>query len=328
MKKRTIIIVVSVIVIALGSFIILNRKPAEDPPVRCAFDTWLGYSSFYIADELGYFEDEQLDVELRIINPLQEKNVAMIKGDIDVMGGSIDSAIISNSSGASGQIVFVFEASNGNDTLITSDDIKSAQDLEQQKIAVEIGYVSHLFLLHYLDLNGLSPDDVRIVDMPNDQSAAAFVSGGIDAVSTWEPFTTQAMNRPDARILASSKDMQPLFCGTLYASDKFIQEQPEKLRKLVTALLRANAYWEANPVEGNKIVARRWNMPEQEVADIMVNTNLYTLEDQHHLFGTDNEPGTLLEYLGICDHLWRSAGEIENEINHRNVFSGDFLPEE
>lgn len=322
-----------IVIVATGGYFVLrsgdgpgkSQTVSGSAPLRCAFDTWLGYSAFYIAEELGYYKDAGLNVELKVINAIQEKDAAMARGDLDCMGGSIDSAVISNASGVPGKIIFLFEASLGNDAMAVANTIKSAQDLKGKRIALEVGYVSQLFLLNYLRINGMTPKDVTILDTPNDQGVVAFVSKSIDAIATFEPFLSRALQRTDAVVLVSSKGMEPIFSGTAFASAAAIKSRPEDLKKLVAALQKANEYWLEHPKEGNAIVAKRWNLSVEEVEGIMVNTTLFTPKDQERHFGTAGAPGKLVDYLKICADLWRSSGEVKTEVDVTQLFDRRFV---
>ncbi|MEM9824506.1 MAG: hypothetical protein AAF985_25695, partial [Bacteroidota bacterium] len=79
-----------------------EKKPSKSEPIRIAFNTWIGYSSFYIAEKEGIFDKYNLKVETSIIDPLAEKNAAIVRGDLEGMGGTYDSGIISLASGVKG----------------------------------------------------------------------------------------------------------------------------------------------------------------------------------------------------------------------------------
>ena len=138
---------------------------ASDRPIRVAFNTWIGYSSFYIAEKDGLFDRRGLKVHAVVIDPLAEKNAGMLRGDLDAMGGTIDSSVISANAGLAGSIVMMFDRSNGTDGIVATKNIRSIQDLKGKSIAVEEGFVGHFFLLYMLDKYGVKPSIVALLDL-------------------------------------------------------------------------------------------------------------------------------------------------------------------
>lgn len=291
-------------------------------PIRVAFNTWIGYSSFYIAEEKGFFDERGLVVETKVIDPLAEKNAAMIRGDLDGMGGTIDSAVISKASGVNGTVVFMFDRSNGTDGILVTDEVQTVQDLKGKTVAVEEGFVGHFFLLYVLDKHGVSPSDVTISAMTTDAAGAAFVSGKVDVAVTWEPYLSTAKKRPGAHVLVSSAELEPILADTLFMSDSFLRVRRDDVKDLVAALQKANDYWLAHPDECNEIVARRWNMDLAEVQAIMKTDEVYSTAIQRQQFGREGEKGDLHGYMEKAAELWQRAGVIERNVATDQLIDG------
>jgi NitT/TauT family transport system substrate-binding protein len=133
MKRGVVVgMVVLLMLVGLGcfGFVFAEVGAKQKAPIRIAFNTWIGYSSFYIAEEKGFFKKRGIAVETKVIDPLAEKNAAMIRGDLDGMGGTIDSAVISATSGVKGKVVFMFDRSNGTDGILVTEEVKTVKDLK------------------------------------------------------------------------------------------------------------------------------------------------------------------------------------------------------
>jgi NitT/TauT family transport system substrate-binding protein len=302
-----------------------QEAPKSVTPIKVAFNTWIGYSAFYIAEEKGFLAKRGIKVEAKVIDPLAEKNAAMLRGNLDGMGGTIDSAVISSAGGVNGKVVWMFDRSNGTDGILVAGDIKSPQDLKGKSIAVEEGFVGHFFLLYYLEKNGLKPSDVKIIPMTTDQAGAAFAAGKVDVAVTWEPYLSTAKKRPGARVLVSSKELEPILADTLFMSETFINTRPQDLQALVDALQEANNYWLANPEECNNIVVTRWKMKPQEVKDIMMTDELYDTAHNNKQFGKSEENGDLYNYIDKCAKLWYEAGIIKKQVNAKLLIEPRFV---
>jgi NitT/TauT family transport system substrate-binding protein len=299
-----------------------TETAAQRKPIRVAFNTWIGYSSFYIAEEKGIFNRLGLKVETKVIDPLAEKNAALLRGDLDAMGGTIDSTIVTATSGVQGKVVYMFDRSKGTDGILVSDKVKTVDDLKKIRVAVEEGFVGHFFLLYYLEKNGISHDAVSIIPMTTDAAGAAFAAGKVEAAVTWEPYLTTALKRPNSRVLVSSAELEPILADTLFVSQNILQQRSNDIASLVQALQEANDYWLANPKEINALVARRWKMSEDEVAGIMKTDQLYTVADQRAQFGQKDTDGDLYRYLSKAAELWLNAGVVKQKVDPARLLDG------
>jgi len=299
------------------------RKPAPtQKPIRVAFNTWIGYSGFYIAQEKGIFDRLGIKVDAKVIDPLAEKNAALLRGDLDAMGGTIDSTIVTAASGVPGKVVFMFDRSKGTDGILVAGQIKTVQDLAKARIAVEEGFVGHFFLLYYLSKNGLPTEGLNLVPMTTDAAGAAFAAGKVDAAVTWEPYLSTARKRPGARVLVSSAELEPILADTLFVSQGALDQRRDDIAKLVQGIQEADEYWLAHPDEVNQLVARRWNMKPEDVAAIMKTDQLYTSADQFTQFGKKDTDGDLYKYLGKAAELWLTSRVVKQKVDPGQVMDG------
>jgi len=295
-------------------------------PFRVAFNTWLGYSSFYIAQELGIFRRHGVSVDASVVDSLDQKNVALLRGSIDAMGGTIDSSVISASAGVAGKIVFMFDRSNGTDGILTTADVKTVSDLKGKTIALEEGFSGHFFLLYMLDKVGLSAKDVSIIPMTTDQAGAAFAAGKVDVAVTWEPYLTTALARKGSKVLVSSKELEPILADTLFVSNRTIRNRKQDVQAVVTSLLEANEYWITHRIQGDEITARYWKLPITEVTKTLATVELYGAKQQAAEFGI-GQASELKRYLDKCAALWLSTGVIKNPIEADRLVDPEFMLE-
>lgn len=311
LKRRvlTSILAIGAIAIITGVAIVLLTTPHSAPTktIKIAFNTWIGYSSFYIAEKEGLFGKYGLKIETAVIDPLAEKNAGMLRGDLDGMGGTIDSSVISATNGLSAAIVMMFDRSNGTDGILVTDDVKSVKDLAGKSIAVEEGFVGHFFLLYVLDKAGVELSSVRIIPMSTDEAGTAFAAGKVDVAVTWEPLLSTAKSRPGSRVLVSSADVEPILADTLFLSRKIIQERPVDVKNLVLALMEANSMWKKDQGKYLPFIAEKWQLKPDEITTTMQTVQLYDCSDQLRLFGPDHE-GPLYEYVTKASNLWLKSG--------------------
>jgi len=289
-------------------------------PLRIAFNTWLGYSAFYIAESKGFFAKRGIHVSTAVIDPLDQKNAALASGALDGMGGTIDSAIVSAADQVAGKVVFMFDRSNGADGILASAAIKTVQDLRGKRVAVEEGFAGHLLLLYVLDQNGISANAVTLVPMSTDEAGAAFAAGKVEAAVTWEPYLTTAMTRPGAHVLITTRNLDPILADTLYMSDRSIATRTSDVAALVSALSEANDFWLANRNEGNQIAASDWNLPISEVAKTMAGVYLYPSSEQKALFSS-----IIPQLLRKSAVYWFRAGIVKADVSNNVLSDSQFV---
>lgn len=90
MKKKIITLIVIIVLIGLGIFLYLfnskdNNKDNNLTHVRVAEVAHsVFYAPQYLADALGYFVDEGLDVEITLANGADAVMAAVLSGDVDI----------------------------------------------------------------------------------------------------------------------------------------------------------------------------------------------------------------------------------------------------
>ena len=286
---------------------------------RVAFNTWIGYSPLVIAKEKGFLKKRGLGAEITFLEGIGEKNSALLRGDIDGVGHTADSAVTSAAAGVDGKIVFVFDRSLGADAILARNTIKSVNDLKGKKIALEPGFTGHFFFLYLLREAGLSQDDVEIVAMDTGSAGSAFVSGKVDAAVTWEPWIGKAKELDDAHILISSADRPGVIIDVLFMRTATISERPSEVQKLIEAMAEATSWYASNKEEGDKIIATFWKLDLKEAQETVAGMKFMSLDENKQFFGTSSNPKQLLATVSAASDLWLRAKVIDKPIDPRSV---------
>ena len=214
--------------------------------------TTLYYLPLTLADRLGYFKDEGLDVEINDFPGGSRALQALIGHSADVVSGAYEHTIVMQTLAQKVQ-AFVLQGMNpGLELGIRKDraaDYAWAKDLKGMKIGVSApGSSTHMLVNHLLASVGLKQDDVSIIGVGTGPTAvAAMRSGQIDALSGVEPVMTLLERSGDIRIVVETitdKGVRDVFGGsmpaaTLYARTDFIEQNPHTVQALTNAIVRA-----------------------------------------------------------------------------------------
>ncbi|CAN0465091.1 unnamed protein product, partial [Phaeothamnion confervicola] len=127
----------------------------------------LYYLPLTLAERLGFFSDEGLDVEIHDFSGGSRSLQALIGGSADVVAGAYEHTIVMQTLAQKVQ-AFVLQAKNpGLELGIRSD--KAAgyswpKDLKGMRIGVSApGSSTHMLVNHLLASVGLTPDDVSVI---------------------------------------------------------------------------------------------------------------------------------------------------------------------
>lgn len=313
--KKIAVVTIAVVLVALGVFWIQrDSDPKGEEPFRIAFNTWIGYSPLVIAKEKGYLDEAGLDVEITFLEDIGSKNSALLRGDIDGVGHTADSAVTSAAAGVDGQVVFVFDQSLGADAILVKKHIESIEGLRGRKVALEPGFTGHFFFLYLLEEAGMLPNDVEIVEMDTGSAGGAFVGGSVEAAVTWEPWIGKAKDLDDTRVLFTSADRPGVIIDVLFMLRETIDERPDDVETLVAAIGRATDWYLENVEEGNQILAKFWKLDIKEVRDTVAGMQFMRIKENAEFFGTVAQPGKLQHVIERADALWRKAGVTEKPV--------------
>ena len=199
-------------------------------------------AGIFIAQEKGYFNDEGLDVEIVGFKAAPQILPAIATGEVQVSGSAVTPAlfnafargIVMKLVADKGQVAqgFGFAA-----IVIRSDlagTVRDFKDLKGRKFAVMgKGVSSTTQLGKALELGGIEPNEVELIELGLPEMVAALGNKAIDGATLLEPFITFATARNVGVRWKGMEDFLPFTGqnGVIIYSQKFAQEQPEAAKR-------------------------------------------------------------------------------------------------
>jgi NitT/TauT family transport system substrate-binding protein len=216
-----------------------------------------GKAAFYylpltVAEQLGYFRAEGLDVEISDFAGGSRALQAVVGGSADVVSGAYEHTINLQSKGQIFQ-AFVLQGrapqiSMGLSTK-TMPQYKTVADLKGKKIGVSApGSSTNMVANLILSRAGLKASDVSFIGVGTAAGAlTAFRSGQIDAMSNTDPVMTMLEQKGEIRIIADTRTMKGTVdvfggvmpAGCLYAPLEFVQKNPNTVQALTNAMVHS-----------------------------------------------------------------------------------------
>lgn len=218
----------------------------------------LYYLPLTVAERLGYFKAEGLDVSIVDFAGGSQALRAVVGGSADVVSGAFEHTLNMQ---AKGQALRAFVLQGRAPQIVlginpkTMPGFKTLADLRRKKIGVTApGSSTHIMANFVLAKAGLKPSDVSIVGIGAGQGAvAAMRSGQIDAISNLDPVITLLQRSGDLKIVADTRIVAdadkvfggPMPAGCLYAPQGFIDRYPNTVQALTHAIVRADKWIQA-----------------------------------------------------------------------------------
>ncbi|WP_425605919.1 ABC transporter substrate-binding protein [Paraburkholderia sejongensis] len=208
-----------------------------------------------LAERLGYFRDEGLDVELQSQPTGIDGENEMLAGAVQGVVGFYDHTIDLQARGVEVRTIVVFSQVPGEVQLVAAkrvDTIRSMADVRGKTLGVTGLGSSTSFLTKYLAQRaGVPSTEYTLLPVGADSSfIAALRQGRIDAGMTTEPTVTQLLKAGDAKVLVDMRNVdgtRAALGGTYPASSLYVQTtwldaHPREASKLARAFVRTLRY--------------------------------------------------------------------------------------
>ena len=237
------------------------------------------YLPLTIAEQLGYFKAEGLDVTIVDFAGGAKALQAVVGGSADVVSGAFEHTINMQ---FKGQPMRAFVLQGATPQIVlgvnpkTMPNFKSIADLKGKKVGVSApGSSTNVMVNFLLAKVGLKPGDVSIVGVGTGSGAvAAMRSGQIDAMSNLDPVITLLARSGDLKIISDTRMPAesekvfggPMPAGCLYAPQAFLDKNPNTAQALANAMVRANKWIQkAGPGDIIKVVPESYLLGDRAV---------------------------------------------------------------
>lgn len=256
MQRRQVLIAAG----ALAAPALLRAQSLEKPKATIAVGgkNLLYYLPLTVAEQLGYFKDEGLDISIVDFAGGARALQAVVGGSADVVSGAFEHTVNMQSKGQAMR-AFVLQGLAPQIVLginpKTMPDFKTVADLKGKKIGVTApGSSTNVMVNFLLAKAGLKPSDVSIIGVGASQGAvAAMTSGQIDAISNLDPLITLLQRGGNLKIASDTRDPReaervfggPMPAACLYAPQPFIDRHPNTVQAMTNAIVRADKWIQA-----------------------------------------------------------------------------------
>jgi len=196
------------------------------------------------------------------------------------------------------QVAFILDVAGENEVLVARNGtgINTIADLKGKRIATPFASTAHYSLLAALSQNGLSPNDVQLIDLQPQAILAGWERGDIEAAYTWLPTLDQL--RTTGKELISSRqlaaDGKPTLDLATVSSD-FAKAHPDVVDVWRRQQARALRTIHDDPAAAAKAIGAEIGLSPADVEGQLKQAGFPTPEEvaSPQWLGTDGKPGNL-----------------------------------
>jgi len=242
---------------------------AQDRPLRIGYIPIIDASPLLIADALGYYRDEGLEVDKpALFRSWAQVVEAFVAGQIDVIHVLAPTALWMRYSGKVPAKIVAWNHINGS-ALTVRPDIEALDQLAGETIAIPFWYSIHNVALQHLlkahDLTVASPQEkgaaaknaVKLVVMPPPDMVSALAAGKIAGFIVAEPFNALAETLNAGKIFRFTGDIWKAHaCCVIFMHEADLTGRPQWSQKVVNAVARAQLWLRDHRAEGARILAK------------------------------------------------------------------------
>lgn len=313
---------------AAAAAIALATPVSAADMLQCAYPFWPGFAPVHLAQELGYFAEEGLEVSEVFDDDRGNVLPALERGDIQC-----DMRTVGEHQGrprtpeTQGTIIGTIDVSLGGDGVLVDGSIGSMADLKGKVFAAEPNTPARLLAQLELKKHGLTFDDLTVKDIASADAIGVFADPGVAGVAVYEPTLSQALkasNKEGAYIITSSRDYPGLITDVIVARTDNLRENPEIYRKFLRGIYRAIDYFNQNRDKAVAIMAPHFMLTPEEYEEVLANLEYTSYEQAVEFMGTGGKRGKLHDVFdevmqlnlenGAADSKLDSNQQIDNAI--------------
>jgi NitT/TauT family transport system substrate-binding protein len=231
----------------------------------------------YLGIKQGFFEDQQLKIEPQLAEGGAAITPAVLSGDFQIGFSNTVSLLIAASKDlpvtiiSQGVLGGKTEDEAWADLLVLKDGpIKQPKDLEGKTIAVNtLKNVCEVTIRASLADMGVDDSTLKFTEVPFPDMNAALEAGRVDGACVVEPFVSQGTAGKAKGINPFYVNTAPdLTVATYFTSKQYAQENPDVIKRFVTAMEQSLEYAQDNPDAVRDILAEYTEIPPEVAQNI------------------------------------------------------------
>lgn len=254
------------IVLTLALFAIVGVISLAKADTSLTFATSKSGWLVWLAEERGLFEKNGVDVKVELVTSGVAAAKGLISGDYDLATMSEYAFVAKNFLEDDLRLIGTVGAIS-NLRLIGRRDhgVTDVASLSGKRVGLLEGAISQFFLGKLLDINGIDPKMVTVVNFRPPSLPNVLKAGEVDAILSWEPYASNARDViGDAAVEVNVQGGQSYYF-TIATKAQTVSDKPDALQNVIAALIQAADWAAANQPETQDILHQKLGIPRADL---------------------------------------------------------------
>jgi len=269
-SKKRMLIVGTILMLLVGSLIVMGiykkngdaELESSRPTVRYAAPLTIAAAPVYVADAMGFWNDEGLDMKVTYFDSGRKALDALLSNNAEVMSVSETPPLRAYLAGSKINMITTVAEHKEAKMTVRTDRITNLQDVKGKKIGTVAGTNSDYYMYRWLEANNIKVSDVTIIQLDAAALSQSFIQGNIDAMFAWEPYNYNAASK-----IPNDSESWPteLYSGrhTVEMNSEYSKSHADVVEKIIRGFIKAEKYIKNNPDEAKKIVMNKTSMSKE-----------------------------------------------------------------
>ena len=225
----------------------------------------LPHLGVYVAKDLGYFDEEGINVDLTGFESGLQSLRGGVAGGLDILGASSEPVITAITRGAKIRSIFSY-AHRLTVVMVAQESIRSPADLRGKTLGIqEVGAFREVMTRAVLHSAGLSPQDVHYVPVSSAGYNAALIGNKIDtAILHIDQAYMARTKKASLHLLVPLWEVMPTYWyGTFCATEELLRKDPDLFARAVAAIIRAHRFMYRNKDRTLDLASKHTGYPKE-----------------------------------------------------------------
>jgi len=282
------------------------------------------YAPQYAAIELGYFEEEGLEIELVNGGGADTVMTSVISGDVEIGFAGPEAAVYVYNEGREDHAVVFAQMTKRDGSFIlgrtADEDFDFSHMLGTHVLGGRAGGMPYMTLEYVLGQHGVTPENTNLdTSIDFNAMAGTFASGIGDYVTLFEPTASAMELEGSGYVLASVGEASGEIPYTAYfANESFVAENPDVIQRFTNAVAKGLKYVQEAPAEEiAEVIA-----PQFADTDLALLTMV--VERYQSIDAWKADPVMTEDSFRRLQDVMEAAGELEQRAPYEEIVDNSF----